>query len=37
MFSVDLSTRLCGGHVAVALRGELDVAAAGSPILLALT
>jgi anti-sigma B factor antagonist len=26
MFSVDLSTRECGGHVVVALRGELDLA-----------
>lgn len=26
MFSVDLSTRECGGHVVVALRGELDIA-----------
>jgi anti-sigma B factor antagonist len=26
MFSVDLSTRDCGGHVVVALRGELDMA-----------
>ena len=25
MFSVDLSTRECGGHVVVALRGELDL------------
>jgi anti-sigma B factor antagonist len=25
MFSVDLSTRECDGHVIVALRGELDV------------
>lgn len=30
MFSVDLSTRECGGHVIVALRGELDVADAVS-------
>jgi anti-sigma B factor antagonist len=28
MFSVDLSTRECDGHIVVALRGELDVAAA---------
>jgi anti-sigma B factor antagonist len=26
MFSVDLSTRECGGHVIVGLRGELDIA-----------
>ena len=26
MFSVDLSTSECGGHVVVALRGELDAA-----------
>jgi len=26
MFSVNLSTRDCGGHVVVALRGELDIA-----------
>jgi anti-sigma B factor antagonist len=26
MFSVDLSSRDCGGHVVVALRGELDIA-----------
>jgi anti-sigma B factor antagonist len=26
MFSVDLSTRECGGHVVVALRGKLDIA-----------
>ena len=26
MFSVDLSTRECDGHVVVALRGELDLA-----------
>jgi anti-sigma B factor antagonist len=26
MFSVNLSTRECGGHVIVALRGELDIA-----------
>ena len=25
MFSVDLSTRECDGHVVVALRGELDL------------
>jgi len=25
MFSVDLSTSECGGHVVVALRGELDI------------
>jgi hypothetical protein len=25
MFSVDLSTRDCGGHVVVELRGELDL------------
>ena len=25
MFSVDLSTRECGGHLVVALRGELDL------------
>jgi anti-sigma B factor antagonist len=30
MFSVDLSTRECDGHVIVALRGELDVADAVS-------
>jgi anti-sigma B factor antagonist len=30
MFSVDLSTRECGGHVVVALRGELDMADAAS-------
>ena len=30
MFSVDLSTRECGGHVVVTLRGELDVADAAS-------
>jgi anti-sigma B factor antagonist len=28
MFSVDLSTSECGGHVVVALRGELDIAGA---------
>ena len=28
MFSVDLSTSECGGHVVVALRGELDLAGA---------
>jgi hypothetical protein len=26
VFSVDLGTRECGGHVVVALRGELDLA-----------
>ena len=26
MFNVDLTTRECGGHVVVALRGELDLA-----------
>jgi hypothetical protein len=31
MFSVDLITRPCGCHVAVALPGELDVADAVSP------
>ena len=30
MFSVDLSTRECGGHVVVALRGGLDVADAAA-------
>src|SRR6266480_6459126 len=30
MISVDLSTRDCGGHVIVALRGELDMADAVS-------
>jgi anti-sigma B factor antagonist len=30
MFSVDLSTRECGGHVVVALRGELDIADAAA-------
>src|SRR3982074_3445879 len=30
MFSVDLTTRECGGHVVVALRGELDRADAAS-------
>jgi anti-sigma B factor antagonist len=30
MFSVDLSTRECGDHIVVALRGELDVADAVS-------
>ncbi len=30
MFSVDLSTRECDGHVVVALRGELDIADAVS-------
>jgi anti-anti-sigma factor len=30
MFSVDLTTRECGGHVVVALRGELDMADAAS-------
>jgi anti-sigma B factor antagonist len=30
MFSVDLSTRQCGGHVVVTLRGELDIADAAS-------
>ena len=30
MFSVDLSTRECGGHVVVTLRGELDIAGAAS-------
>ena len=28
MFSVDLSTSESGGHVVVALRGELDIAGA---------
>jgi anti-sigma B factor antagonist len=30
MFNVDLTTRECGGHVVVALRGELDLADAAS-------
>ena len=30
MWSVDLSTRECGGHVVVTLRGELDIADAVS-------
>jgi len=30
MLSVDLSTRECGGHVVVTLRGELDIADAAS-------
>ena len=30
MFSVDLSTREYGGHVVVALRGELDIADAAA-------
>jgi anti-sigma B factor antagonist len=30
MFSVDLSTSECGGHVVVTLRGELDIAHAAS-------
>jgi anti-sigma B factor antagonist len=30
MFSVNLSTRECDGHVIVALRGELDIADAAS-------
>ena len=30
MFSVDLSTSECGGHVVVTLRGELDIADAAS-------
>jgi anti-anti-sigma factor len=30
MFSVDLSTRECGGHVVVVLRGELDIADAAA-------
>jgi anti-sigma B factor antagonist len=30
MFSVDLSTRECCGHVVVALRGELDIADAAA-------
>jgi anti-sigma B factor antagonist len=30
MFSVDLSTRECDGHIVVALRGELDIADAVS-------
>jgi anti-sigma B factor antagonist len=30
MFSVDLSTRDCDGHVVVSLRGELDIADAAS-------
>jgi anti-sigma B factor antagonist len=30
MSSVDLSTRECGGHVVVALRGELDIADAAA-------
>ena len=30
MFSVDLSTRECGGHVVVTLRGELDMPDAAS-------
>jgi anti-sigma B factor antagonist len=30
MFSVDLSTRECGGHVVVTLPGELDIADAAS-------
>ena len=30
MFSVDLSTSEYGGHVVVALRGELDIAGAAS-------
>jgi len=30
MFSVDLSTRECGGHLVVALRGELDIADAAA-------
>jgi anti-sigma B factor antagonist len=30
MFNVDLSTRECGGHVVVALRGELDLADAAN-------
>jgi hypothetical protein len=43
MFRVDLSTRQCGVHDAVALRREPDLAdavslaAAGGPVLLALT
>ena len=30
MFSVNLSTRECDGHVIVALRGELDITDAAS-------
>lgn len=30
MFNVDLSTRECGGHIVVALHGELDLADAAS-------
>ncbi len=30
MFSVDLSTSECGGHVVVTLRGELDISGAAS-------